>query len=217
MPYWTGGNASGSPVLSDSSTRNTSGRMTRKATTSRTAIVAIACPLCLGRRTSPVIDVKAGSAPRTDDAVPLLGELRTVLLEGVPVGRNEELHVLERHAAGRRRHVVARRMQQQRVAERLLADRGEEPVHEQLGGVGMRAVLDDAVGLRHRGHAGLGEDEGERRALGLELDVARVLRAHDDLVLAVDQAAVLLDIGIEGARLVLGELLEVLEPEDRFQ
>ncbi len=81
----------------------------------------------------------------------------------------------------------------------------------------MRAVGDDAVGLRHRRHAGLGEDEGERRALGLELDVAGILRTHDHLVLAVDQPAVLLDVGVEGARLLLGKLLEVTRAEDRLQ
>ena len=102
------------------------------------------------------------------------------------------------------------------LGQRLLADRREEPVHEQLGGVGMRRLVDDAVGLRHGRHAGLREDEGERRALGLELDVARILRAHDDLVLAVDQPAVLLDVGVEGARLLLGELLEVVLAEIGF-
>ena len=81
----------------------------------------------------------------------------------------------------------------------------------------MRSLVDDAVGLRHGRHTGVREDEGERRALGLELDVTRVLGAHDDLVLAVDQAAVLLDIGIEGARLLLAELLEVVHAEDRHQ
>src|SRR5215211_1861370 len=159
----------GSPVLSDSSTRNTRGRMTRKPTTSRTITVMIACQLRRFLRSSAVSDVKTGSTPRADDAVPFLGEVRTILLEGVPVGREQELHVLERHAAARRRD------------------------------------------------AGLGEDEGKRRALSLELDVARVLRAHDDLVLAVDQTAVLLDVGVEGARLVLGELLEVFQAEDRLQ
>ena len=93
----------------------------------------------------------------------------------------------------------------------------EEPVHEQLGGVGMGAIGDDTVGLRHGGNAGLREHEGERRALGLELDVAGVLRAHDDLVLAVDQPAVLLDVGIEGARLDGGEFLEVVVAQDRLQ
>src|SRR6266545_7543525 len=158
MPYDSGGNAIGSPVLSDSSTRNTSGSTTRKPTTSRTITVMIACQLRRALRSSAVSDVKTGSAPHADDAVPLLGELRPVLLEGVPVGGNEELHVLERHAAGRRRHVVARRVQQQRVGERLLADRREEPVHEQLGGVGMRTFRDDAVGFLDRRRAGLGED-----------------------------------------------------------
>src|SRR5882757_4076820 len=124
-------------MFSDSSTRNTSGRMTRKPTASRMTTVMIACQLRRGFRISPETNAKTGSAPCADDAIPLLGELRPVLLEGVPVGRNEQLHVLERHAAGRRRHVGARRVQQQRLGERLLADRREEPVHEQFGGVGM--------------------------------------------------------------------------------
>src|SRR5437762_6910367 len=127
MPYACGGNAIGSPVLSDSSTRNTSGRMTRKPTTSRTTTVMIACQLRRALRSSAVSDVKADSTPCADDAVPLLGEVRTILLEGVPVGREEQLHVLERHAAdARRRHVVARRVQQQRLGERLLANRRQE-------------------------------------------------------------------------------------------
>ena len=108
-------------------------------------------------------------------------------------------------------------MEQQCFGQRLLPDRREEPVHEQLGGVGMRRLVDDAVGLGHGRHAGLREDEGKRRALGLELDVARILGAHDDLVLAVDQPAVLLDVGVEGARLLLGELLEVALAQDRLQ
>src|SRR6476660_118944 len=115
--------------------------MTRKPTTSRTITVMIACQLRRALRSSAVSDVKTGSTPRADDAVPFLGEVRTVLLEGVPVGREQELHVLQRNAAARRRHVRARRMQQQGVSEGLLAHGGEEPVHEQLGGVGMRAVL----------------------------------------------------------------------------
>src|SRR5262245_45364913 len=114
MPYDCGGKVIGSPMFSDSATRNTIGRMTRKPTASRTATVTIACQSRRGRRVSAV-RVKARSAPRADDAVPLLGELGPVLLEGVPIGREQELHVLERHAAGRRRHVVARRVQQQRV------------------------------------------------------------------------------------------------------
>src|SRR5829696_3320287 len=118
----------GSPVLSDSSTRNTRGRMTRKPTTSRTITVMIACQLRRFLMSSAVSDVKTGSTPRADDAVPFLGEVRTILLEGVPVGREQELHVLERHAAARRRDVGARRVQQQRVGKRLLADRGQEPV-----------------------------------------------------------------------------------------
>src|SRR5260370_36184650 len=115
-------------MLSDSSTRNTSGRMTRKPTNSRMTSVMIACQLRRGRRASAVSNVKAGSAPRTDDAVPLLGELRTVLLESVPVGRDEQLHVLERHAAGWRRHAGARPGQQQRLGKRLLAGRRQETV-----------------------------------------------------------------------------------------
>src|ERR1700716_2635744 len=99
MPYASGGNDIGSPMFSDSSTRNTSGRMTRKPTASRTTSVTIACQLRRGRRASPGTNVKAGSAPCANDAVPFLGELRPVLLEGVPVGRDEQLHVLERHAA----------------------------------------------------------------------------------------------------------------------
>src|ERR1700682_1846021 len=87
-------------MLRDSPTRNTIGRITRKPTTSRMTSVMIACQLRRGRRASAVSNAKPGAAPRTDDAVPFLGELRTVLLEGVPVGRNEQLHVLERHAAG---------------------------------------------------------------------------------------------------------------------
>src|SRR5882757_4094695 len=137
MPYDSGGKAIGSPVLSDSSTRNTSGRMTRKPTTSRTTTVMIACQLRRALRPSADSDVKTGSTPRADDAIPLLGEVRTILLEGVPVGREEQLHVLERHAAARRRHVLARRVQQQRIGERLLANRRQEPVHEQFRRVGM--------------------------------------------------------------------------------
>src|SRR5260370_37075268 len=108
-------------MLRDSPTRNTSGRMTRKPTTSRMASLMIDCQLRRGRTASAVSNVKAGSAPRADDAVPLLGERRAILLGGVPVGRDEQLHVLERHAAGRRRHVGARRVQQQGLGERLLA------------------------------------------------------------------------------------------------
>src|SRR5882757_1994766 len=201
MPYCSGGNAIGSPVFSDSWTRNTTGSSTRKLTITRIASVTSACQLKRGRRT-PEVTTDKTSTPRADDTVPLLGEGRAVLLEGVPVGRYQQFHVLERHAARRCRHVRPRRMQQQRVGERLLADRREEPVHEQLGGVGMGAVGHDAVGLRYGRHARLGEDEGERRAFGLELDVARILCAHDDLVLTVDQPAVLLDIGVEGARLL---------------
>src|SRR5256885_1451502 len=132
MPYCSGGNAMGSPVLSDSSTRNTTGSRTRKPTASSTASVTSACQLKRGRKTPPDTDAKTASAPRADDAIPLLAELGPALLEGVPVGRDQQLHVLEGDAARRRRHVGTRRMQQQGVAQRLLADRGEEPVHEQL-------------------------------------------------------------------------------------
>src|SRR5271169_4488278 len=122
MPYSAGGKAIGSPVLSDSSTRNTSGRMTRKPTTSTTTIVTMtcqfgACQLCRGLGISPESSVKTGSAPGADDAVPFLGEGWAIFLELVPVGRDEKLHVLERHAAGRRRHVGPRRMQQQGVGK----------------------------------------------------------------------------------------------------
>src|SRR5215471_13613484 len=185
MPYSAGGKASGSPVFSDSSTRKTSGRMTRKLTVSTTPIVMIACQLRRGLsgevvmflspdrgrgeerglRTSPDSpsphlspyrgrgDRKrrrsARLAPRADDAVPFLGVARAVLLEGVPVGGNKQLHFGKRHRARRRRHVLARRMQRQRVGERLLADWREEPVHEELRGIGVRTIGYDAVGLRH--------------------------------------------------------------------
>src|SRR6266851_209164 len=104
--------------------------MTRKLTISTTTIVMIACQLRRGLSASPESSFKTGSAPCADDAVPFLGEGRPVFLELVPVGRDEKLHVLERHTAGRRRHVGPRRMQQQGVGKRLLADRREEPVHE---------------------------------------------------------------------------------------
>src|SRR5882672_8521670 len=97
MPYSAGGNASGSPMFSDSSTRNTSGRMTRKLTPSTTAIVMIACQLYRGFSISLESSVKAGSAPCADDAVPFLGEARPVLLEGVQVGRDQQLHFRKRH------------------------------------------------------------------------------------------------------------------------
>src|SRR4029453_10006113 len=107
-PYDSGGKAIGSPVLSDSSTRKTSGRMTRKPKTTRTITLMIACQLRRALRSSAVSDVKTGSTTSADDTVPFLGEVRTILLEGVPV-REEELHVLERDAAARRRDVLARR------------------------------------------------------------------------------------------------------------
>src|SRR5206468_1259583 len=153
MPYSAGGKASGSPVLSDSSTRNTNGRMTRKLTTSTTMIVMIACQLRRGFGVSPKSSVKSGSAAGSDDAVPFLGEGRPIFLELAQVGGHEKLHVLERHTARRRRHVGPRRMQQQRVAERLLAEGRKEPVHEQFRGIGMRAVSYNAVDLRHGRHA----------------------------------------------------------------
>src|SRR5690348_5635643 len=102
--------------------------MTRKPTASTTTSVMVACQFQRGRNISADCSVKIRSAPGADDAVPFFGELGPVLLEGVPVGWRQQLHVLERHAVGRRRHVGTRRMQQQRVAERLLADRREEPV-----------------------------------------------------------------------------------------
>src|SRR6185436_15374671 len=112
MPNSTGGNAIGSPTFSDSSTRKTSGSRTRKPTTARTASVVRACPLMRGRRT-PVGPSANGLAPGADDPVPLLGEGRAVLLEVVPVGGREQLHLLERHRIrpARRRHVLARRME----------------------------------------------------------------------------------------------------------
>src|SRR6187402_3177583 len=105
MPNSTGGNAMGSPTFSDSSTRKTSGSRTRKPTIARTASVVRACPLMRGRRT-PVDASAKLLAPGADDAVPLLGEGRAILLEGFPVGREQELHLLQRHRVGaaRRRH-----------------------------------------------------------------------------------------------------------------
>src|SRR5690242_15067951 len=103
----------GSPVLSDSSSRNTTGSKTRKPTASRTTSVIKPCQLKCGRNVPPDTDGNLASAPGPDDAIPLLGKLRPVLLEGRPVGRHQELHVLERHAAGRRWDIAARRMQEQ--------------------------------------------------------------------------------------------------------
>src|SRR5215470_11155536 len=115
MPYSTGGKASGSPVFSDSSTRNTSGRMTRKLTASTRAIVTIACQLRRGFGISPDSSVKTVSTTGADDAVPFLGEARPVLLESVPVGRDQQLHLAERDRARRWWYVLARRMQRQRI------------------------------------------------------------------------------------------------------
>src|SRR5471032_1834924 len=217
MPYSCGGKAIGSPVFSDSSTRNTIGRTTRKATTSITTTEMIVCQFSFGLSASSDNKLKPGSAPGADDAVPFLGEARAVLLEGIPVGGYQQLHLREWNRTRRRRHVLTRRMKRQCLGERLLPDRREEPVHEQLSGVGMRTVGHDAVGFGHGRDAGCREDEADRRALGLELDSAGVLRTHDDLVLAVGQAIVLLDVGVEGAWLLGRELLEVVFAQDRLQ
>src|SRR5690348_12692417 len=173
MPYSSGGKASASPVLSDSSTRKTSGSRTRKLTATSTAPVTTGCQLRRGPSVgvdglAAEIDVKAGSVTHADDAVPLPRKRRPILLESGPVGRGQQLHLRERKPTRRRWHVLARRVQQQRVGQCLLADRREEPVHEQLGGVRMRSVSHDAVGFGNGRNAGVGEHEGERRTLGLE-------------------------------------------------
>src|SRR5471032_2470666 len=147
MPYCCGGKAMGSPVFSDSSTRNTIGRTTRKATTSITTTEMIVCQFSFGFSTSSDNKLKPGSAPGADDAVPFLGKARTILLEGVPIRRHQQLHLRQRNRAWRRQHVVTRRMQRQRIGKRFLSDRREEPVHEQLRGVRMGAVGHDAVGF----------------------------------------------------------------------
>src|SRR5476649_2036590 len=172
MPNSCGGKAIGSPVFNDSSTRNTIGRTTRKATTSITTTEMIVCQFSFGFSASSDNKLKPGSAPGADDAVPFLGEARTILLEGIPVRRYQQLHLRQRNSTRRRRHVLTRRMKRQRIGERLLPDRREEPVHEQLGGIGMRAVGHDAIGLGHGWNAGRGENEADRRALGGEFDGA---------------------------------------------
>src|SRR5476651_1047862 len=113
MPYSCGGKAIGSPVFSDSSTSKTTTEM-------------IVCQFSFGFSASSDNKLKPGSAPGADDAVPFLGEAGAILLKGIPVGRDEKLHLLERDRARRRRHVLTRRVQRQRLGQRLLADRREE-------------------------------------------------------------------------------------------
>src|SRR5512132_60184 len=74
---------------------------------------------CASLRSASVGTTGKASTPGAVDAVPFLGEGRAVLLELVPVGGRQELHLLERHGVGaaRRRHVLARRMEQQRLGQ----------------------------------------------------------------------------------------------------
>ena len=81
----------------------------------------------------------------------------------------------------------------------------------------MRRVGDGAPGFRGRRHAVRRHVEGDRRTLRLPFEIAGILRGVDQLVLLVHQPVVLLDIGIEGARLQFGEFLPIIGPQGLAQ
>ena len=99
----------------------------------------------------------------------------------------------------------------------LLSGRRQKPIHIEPRGIGVRRVADDAPAFRgcrqppRRGH------KGNRRTLRLPFEIAGILRGVDQLVLLIDQAVVLLDVGVEGARFQLSEFLPVIGPEGLAQ
>ena len=89
-----------------------------------------------------------------------------------------------------------------------------EPVHEQLRRFLVRCLIHRAVD-RGRDDFSLGrENELDRRALGLVLQVAGILAVLDHHVLTADGAVELLDVGIERARVQLGEFGPIVLTED---
>src|SRR4051794_4488829 len=96
-------------------------------------------PLML--RTAAIRSAQAGKL------VPLAHELHVGLLECRPVGRGQQLEVVDADAAWRGWHVAARRMVVEVLAIDGLAGHAEEPVHEQLCRSLMRRLVNDAPRL----------------------------------------------------------------------
>jgi len=138
----------------------------------------IVCQFSFGFSASSDNKLKPGSAPGADDAVPFLGIARTILLEGVPVRRDEELHLRERDGAERKeaKHLESERTGLRNEANRLEKERlAHESSTRRMEGEknALESVIRRSEQERSRFERERQALEGERLSLEKEKDALR--------------------------------------------